>query len=327
MVALTGLILAPVASVLAIDLPDNITIPSAKVYHNLAVTGDMLVVYHGKFNYDSDNGTYPTIPASSSVILRFIADNGTILASASPYVYSPFDNSGYGDFVSGFYFEAADVPTWLGAHTINILGTPAYFSPAQTFSYTLTPSDYNSSNTTAVNQLDLYTEIIRLADVFHNIYPDVSLKSITDIGTVLSSYGEAYFKSAIPGLLELCPALFYVQVYVPEVMPVEEYDTSLGDTYSARMVGTDLARGAERLGDKFGVAGSFIWGIVAFSSSVFIMVKTAGKGWGIEPGLLLSGLIVILIATLFGDFMFKLMMIIGLVSAIGIMYVWALRRA
>jgi len=318
----------PGTAALAIDLPDNMQIISAKVYHSLVETDDMLVVFHAKVNYDSANGTYPTVPASSSILMRFVSDNGTILASSTPYVYSPFDTNGYGDLVSSFYLGADDAPAWEGEHVLNITGLPIYYSPLPTpVNYTLQISDYDDSEDQDTNQSDLYIEVLRLTDVFKIIYPDVALKSITDVGTVLSAYGEAYFKSAIPGLLDLCPALFYVQVYTPEVIEVEPYDTSLGDTLAERMGGTDIQRGMDRLGDIVGVGGSFIAGIVTFIGTMALCIFSMRRGWGIEPGIALSTLAVTLMAVLFGDFLFNLLMILALIAAIGIMYIVALRRA
>jgi len=324
-----GVLLATSTTAYAIDLPDSINLIDARAFQNLNETGDMLVVYHGKVNYDSYNGTYPAVPASSSIMLRFYADNGTLMASAAPYVYYPFDNNGYGDFVSAFYFDAASAPVWEGAHSINIQGVPSYYTPAEAVSLykPLASSDYEDSADTAVNQENLYIYILSLCDQFKSIYTDVSLKSTTDVGTVLSAYGEAYFKSAIPGLSTLCPDLFYVQVYIPEVMPVTAYDESLADTMATHTDGGDIERGMTRLGTVIGVGASFMWGLLTFVGSLVICIYCQKKGWGVELGMTISSLLVILIAVLVGDAIFSLMMIVGLLATIGIMWVMFLRRA
>jgi hypothetical protein len=310
----------------AIDLPDSLEIKSAAAFRDLIETGDTFIVFHGKANYDSYNGTYPTTPASLSILLRFYADNGTQLASAAPYVYSPFENAGYGDFVSGFYLTANESPTWGAGHYINIAGKPAYFTPVPTpTNYTLISSDYTTVTGSEDNQLALYIYIMGLADAFNSIYTDVPMKSVTDIGTVLSAYGEAYFKSALPGLEDLCPDLFYIQVYTPEVMAVTPYDKTLAAT--SRITGSDLERGMNRLGVHIGVTGIFMWGIVVFVGTIALCIFTEKKNWGIEAGMAAATLLVILIAMLVGDTWMSLMMIVSLIAALAIMWILFLRRA
>ena len=315
----------PGNAALAVDLPDNMSVITARAYKDLAVTGDMAVVFHAKINYDSDNGTYPDVPASQSIMFNFVAANGTRLASSSPYVFSPFETNGYGNLVSGFYFSADDAPEWEGSHKIEIIGLPAYFSPVPNPVYKeLIAQEYEQSSD---NEVALALEILRLCDVFKVIYPDIALKSTTGTGTVLSAYGEAYFKSAIPGLENLCPSIFNVQIYTPDLIEVTAYDTSLADTMAGHTEGSDLQRGMARIGEKFGVAGAFVWGFVTFIVAIVLCVITYRKGWGIEPGVGVSIAVVILVAVLIGDFMFNLTMIISLVAAIGIMYMLLLRRA
>jgi len=326
-IAITGLFLAPAAPVMAIDIPDSVTINTIHVYNSVIETGDSVFVFHGKTNYDSDNGTYPDVPASSTMIFRFVADNGTVMSSTVPYVYSPFETNGYGNFVSSFYFDADSAPTWGAAHKIEIIGLATHFTPVQEYNKTVQLSDYATSNSTTINRELMAIDILNLCDKFQIFYPDVSLKSITDVGTVLSIYGEAYFKSVIPGLLNMCPQLFAVQVTIPEVMPVTAYDMSLGDTYSARMVGSDLIRGATRLGAFIGVNAYFVWGLVMLGACIALMIFTTKRNWGIEPGIGLSLLLVIGMSIIFGNWIFALTMIISLIAIIALMYIWLLRKA
>ena len=322
------LILTPAPTVKAVELPDALQIIDAAVFQNVSQTGDFAVIFHGKINYDSDNGTYPETPASKTIMIRMYSDNGTLIASTQPYVYSLFQTNGYGDFISGFYFSAADAPTWGEDHRLNITGSPAYYSPIPTpINYTLQPSDYFDSSGQEENREGVYLYIIQLCDEFQAIYPDVNLKSTTDVGTVLSAYGEAYLKSAIPGLENICPQLFYVQVYTPDTIDVVPYNLDLADEMATHTEGGELQRGMNRVGEFFDVSGEFVWGVLVFIGSIIAMIFTSRKGWTIWPGMAVSFLLVILIAVLIGDFMFNLMMIIALLGAIGIVWILQLRRA
>jgi len=318
-----------ISAILAIGLPlvafawpndATITLQSRHVYRNLAEADDMAVIFH--WRWVSDN--YSATPASSTIFIE-LSINGTIQSAATPYVFSLFENNGYGDGMTGFYLSAATVPEWEGAYTIRIAGLPMYYSPYGDVPFKdfyLESSDYTSSTTQEDNRAELKTYILDECDIFKTIYPDVALKSVSSSGTTLSDYGEAYFTSTIPGLQTLCPDLFYIQTLVPEVMTVQAYDMSRQTITTARLEGTDLKRGAERLGTAMGVSWAVVWGIFTLIGCLVVAVKCAKKGWGVEVGLFINGCIVTAVALLVGDLMFTLVMVGGLLAIIGIS--WAL---
>ena len=101
----------------------------------------------------------------------------------------------------------------------------------------------------------------------------------------------------------------------------------LGEQYSQKLVGTDIERGAERLGDYFGVGGYFVLAVVTFGLALGASIWAARKGWGIEPGFIIAAAIVICASLLIGDAVFTIVMIASLVAAIAIVYVILLKRA
>lgn len=322
-VILIAIILAllPVA-VYALTPPTSISVQSVRAFQNVATAGDMAIIFHYKITYTP----YPTTPADKTFIFRLYADNGTLLATSTPYVFSFFSTKGYGDGVSSFYFTVQ--PSWEEAFIINILGVPAYYEPIQISNYTMSLSDYSSAVDTTDAQADLYNYIIGICNDFISIYADVPLKATTDTGTILSDYGEAYFRATVPGIQAMSSQLFFVQAYVPEQMPVTSYNMSLQTQYSTRLQGTDIMRGANRLGVKLGgISGAFVLGIVVLGTCIGTGVWTQRKGWPIELAMFVCVGIVILAALLIGDWAFTLAMIIGLVAGIGIMYIFFLKRA
>lgn len=299
-----------------------ISIQSIHAYQSLAEDGDMTVVFH--WRWTSDN--YSETAASRTVIIQLVADNGTVVSTTTLYVFTLFDTDGYQNNVSSFYLTPG-VAEWEGDYTVEIKGLPAYYSPPPVFEYPMSLSDYSTAADQEEARAELNTYILDLCSIFKTFYPDVLLKTESDMGIVLSSYGESFFTSVIPGLQTLCPTLFFVQVYVPEVMPVEDYDMSLQTQYTGRLEGTDLMRGADRLGDVIGVSAAFIWGIFMFIGMLAFGVFCSKKGWGIEVPLLVDGGAVVGFSMLFGDLFFTLAMILGLVSVMGIMYVITFKRA
>ena len=320
------LLLTNVSVAYALDPPDGMSIQSVKAFQNLAEDGDLAIIFHYRIPYETY--TYPTTPATDSIIFRLYADNGTLLSVSRPYVYSPFETNGYGDGVSSFYFTEEDAPPWEESFDINILGVPAYYDPIQTINYEMTAADYSTAELTVDSRYALYDTILSICDTFKTIYPEVALKATTDTGVVLSQYGESYFRGAIPGLQTLCPQLFFIQVYIPERIEVEPYTMDLQTTYTERLQGTDLQRGAERIGDTMGgLSGSFVFGMIAFIGCIIACILTMRQGWGIEPGLGISTGIIILGAVLVGNALFTITMIGGLVGGMAIMFIFAYKRA
>jgi len=312
-----------------LQAPSSIEVSDVRVFRNLVESGDSLFIFKYDIAYTSDN--YPVVPASSSFLFRHYDDDGVTLKNTSiPYNYSFFESNGYGDGVSSFYYSASDnAPTWAAASVINIYGGPAYFSPTQTLSYTLTPSDFTSETTQDANRDEMYAYVLSLADELESNYQDtgIVLSTTSDVGIVLSTYGELYFRSAIPGISSLCPDLFFIQVYVPEQMEVTAYDLSLGENYTARLAGTDWWDGFTKIGEGIGTSAVFASAAIFFVLCVAICVWTVKKEWGIEPGIAVSTLIGIFAAMLIGNVLFTIMMVVSLVAAMGIVYIIILKRA
>ncbi len=309
----------------AADPPDSMNIVEVKVFRNLAEDGDRLMVFQWNWDYSDNYTGLP--PASESILYRFYhTDNTTVLQTATPFVNPYFDSSGYGNNVGAFYFTAADNLTWNGAYNIQVYGLPLHFVAGTSISRSISTADYTSATTQTTNRAALAAYVLLLCDRFDGYY-DIILKGSSDSGIVLNQYGETFFKGAIPSLQTLCPELFFIQVYIPTPMSVQAYDMSLGTTYTGRLAGTDFKRGLDRLGTMAGVPGGVLLGLLGCAAVVAFGILTQRKGWGVEAGLIFSLPLAICGALLFGDALFTLLMICGLVAGIGITYLLIFKRA
>jgi hypothetical protein len=308
--------------VLAFDLPDSLTIDRAKAFQNLAETGDMLVV----FQYNYDDTPYPTTPSDKTLIFRFYDEDGELISQDVPFDYWAFENNGYGIGVGGFYFDSSTAPEWGGAHVISIVGLPAYFDEPLEVSYIL--SDYSSAEGQYNSQYDLYSYVLtNLVDTLETEYGLVLKSGTSEIS--LTIYGATYFQNVISNLQTLCPKLFIYQMYVPSNMEITpDYDMSQGASYSERLQGTDLMRGAERLGDHIGnISGTFVWGIFSFFGCIGTCIFTQKKWGEVWPGMVICIGFVTLLALLIGNWAFNILMIGGLLAAMAIMWVLVLKRS
>lgn len=319
----------PANAAVPIDPPSEVTVPDVMFFRHLAENNDMLCVFERDIAFTADN--YSTeYPASTTFEFRLYADNGTLLNSSTPYSFPYFGSYGYGPGIGAFYWSATDEqPTWGDNVTINIHGWPYYFSAEQDYSFSVDPEAYSESTTQEDSREELYNFIMLLADRMESAYTDtgIVLKTSSDIGIVLSTYGEMFFKGSIDGLLNLCPDLFFIQVYIPEKMTVEDYDMSAGANYTTRLDDTDIKEGFEKIEEKIGVSETMAAVLIYLVACVLICVWTIKKGWGIEAGAGIDAIIGVFAALVYGDVLFTLLMVLSLVAAMAIVWIMLLRRS
>jgi hypothetical protein len=306
--------------------PDSMSVLSVRAFTDLVETGDVSIVFRWSVDYGDDYtaANYTALnPASLAIIFQMYDPTGaTLLSTATPYVYGPFATNGYNQGVSSFYFTAADLlPEGLG-YLIRITQSPVYFTTPVSTTYTMTGNDWTNST-----EGDMYDHVMQLCDYLLAEYPTVTLKTSTDVGLVFSTYGESYFRAAVPGIQALCPALFYVQDYIPTEMTVTPYDSTLQDQYSIRMQGSEVKRGADRLMAHFGLTGYFGLGMGILVACIGCGIYSSRKGWGLEPGLIGASLVAIGGALLIGNAVFTIVMIGTLIAVIAIMFSYFGRRA
>lgn len=298
----------------------DITFQSIHAYRNLLVSGDMAIIFHWRWSSTNTSST----PASSAVLATLSYDDD-VVASATPYVFSPFDDNGYGDSVIGFYLTSGNWSSTL--YSVTIAGLPIVFGSDPPYKpYSLEASEFATGATQEENQEALRIYILNLCDIFRTIYPDVGLKAVQSGSTVLSDYGETFFRSTIPGLQFLCPRLFIVQSYVPAAMEIQEYNTSKKDAATAKLTGTDLKRGADRLGDALNTSGAVAFALIMVVGMGAILIACHRRGWGLEISTPINIFILAGMALLVGDLLFTLLMIAGFIAVIGLGYIFAGKR-
>lgn len=332
-----GLILSIVITLLLFAIPayayivapTSVTISDVTAFRNLAETGDMLIMFHYSMPYASDN--YSETPASESIMLRlYDTDNTTLLQAGVPYVNPFFGSNGYGEGDGSFYLDASEASgKWGTAVVIDISGSPVFFSPSFTKSYTLTTSDYTTETTQEANRDLLKSFILLECDRLAAAYQStgIVLKATSDIGIVLSPYGELYFRGAVNGLQNLCPDLFFIQSLIPSTMTVETYNTSLMDTYTNRLATDDLGKGFTRMGSLIGTGGPFFCGLLVVIVTLYLSYWAHRKNWGTEVGMLGGAIFAIIMSALVGDVVFIMVMAGSLVGAIGLVWLMFLKKA
>jgi len=305
------------------------SVKSCFVARNTIEAGDMTYIFH----YDlHTTDPLPTTPATYSFMFRLYDTDGvTLLAMSVPFSYQ-YLSYGYQEGVSSFYFTAAEVTAlglaWEDAVKLNIAGSPAYFTtlPAA-YTYTVQAVDYCASTDQTDNQNAVKDYILTVSDPLEiSATAVIALKGSTDSGTCLTTTGEYYFRGAVLGIQAISPQLFYVQYYVPEPTDMG-YDLAQRTVYTNRLAGTDIETGVTNTGALLGMTGAnflvLAFGIICLALIIFLTYK----GWGVEPGLNASGLILMGGGLLFGRSLFDATLIFTLLGGIFIFFSLWLKRA
>jgi len=195
------------APAMAIDEPLTVSLNSIEIFTGLLTNGDILAVVPYTISYTVE----PTENINETFIFRIIdTDNVTELGTALAY---PYDNGGYGSGVVSFYFADNTTVTWGESYIFRVQQNPTLYPLAQYWDFTVSASAYSEA---ADQALALKAKIIDSATFLTTEY-GVALLTQSEAGsTILSSTGELYYLNAIPGLQQMAPSLFSVQLEDPD---------------------------------------------------------------------------------------------------------------
>lgn len=276
----------------AIDLPDSTpTVESVNVYRNILETGDMLAVIY-------ENTPYATTPNSTAYDEAFIwrmydTDGTTELAQITGY---PYNDSGYGYNVVGFYFDADDAPTWGQSYPVRLTGTPTAFDDPPVYSYQINAADYSDLTDTddVKNAIgDLVLSLARNLNTEWELDSDDYLTTESESGTVLSLAGESFFRGAIYGIQAMASGAFNITVSnftVDDRTWSDNYTTVLSTQLSGTDIGTAMDAGNTMLDSSYNLFGLLIIFLVCVGF-VGACVYVGGDVWGTL--IFTSGIIVI----------------------------------
>ena len=285
--------------VFAIALPDSTpTIENIYAYRNVLETGDFLIIIYENTPYSSA----PSTPYSEAFIWRWIdTDNTTELASA---LGSNWNDNGYGYNVISFYMDASEAPTWGQLYHFRLSGTPAAFTSAPEYNYTMTTSDYSTLTDTDAVKAAIASTVITLATDLENkwgLSTSEALVEQGDVATVLTVFGEAFFRSAIYGLQAMAPAAFSVRITEINTT-ARTWTTTFVTELESQHAGNYIETGIEAGKDFFDVG----WNMAGLLAVMVIGIVLLFANWYLSGGNLWRGLVEVaapmVIATRLGIF-------------------------
>lgn len=301
-----------------IDIPDSApTVESIDCYRNVLETGDFFILVYENTPYEET----PDIDYSDAFIWRLMDTDGTIeLAQALGYDYN---ENGYGYNVISFYFSAEDAPTWEDDYYLTLSGTPSAFESPPEYTFEISHADYSALIDTDAVKTAIAARIITMAADLDNkwgLNETTSLLLEVETGTVLSIYGEAFFRGAIYGIQAMAPDIF--RLVISDITALtdrewgEEYTTNLTTQYSGTYLDPALEAGKSFFNLDYNFMGMLITLIICAGLIFATWYLSGGNLW---KGFIESAapLVICTRMALFG------MGELGLIAAVGWLYVSA----
>lgn len=306
------LLVLPLVSVYADTAdPDSVSIDALYVNRHLIETGDVLFY----LLYDISYGTPPSDPIDETFIFRLLdTDQSTELGSVEAYEgVSP--SNGYGKGVASFYFPASTAPAWGQAYFVRIAGKPSAFDDPYSQDFIIGSASYTDQTTQDGNRDEAYSQIIYMAQQLEIDWATVTLLAEGDIGTVLASQGETYFRNAIPGLQAMMPPLFDIQLQDPS-WTGRTWTTTQQSEYESRFAGTWVNTAISGTGSLFSVDTNLIASIPILIACGILLYLSARETNQVYSGLL-NCVLVIMIGGALG---WTPMAIIGILTILCVIY-------
>lgn len=241
---------------LALAEPSSVSLDDIVIFHDLLTPGDMLATVP----YNVSFATAPDENISQTFIFTVLSPDGsTVNGTALAY---PAYNGGYGPGLVAFYWASGMVSG--ESYIFRVQENPVYYPAPDYWDFPVSVSNYSTETDQAVA---LKTKILD-SSIFLSTSFGVPLSSTSESGgLVLSAYGELYYLNVIPGLQQMTPTLFSVQLEDPDFTR-RSWSTSFADALKTKYEGTILYDAMTGFGGLFSVETTGAMTIV----SVFIFL-------------------------------------------------------
>ncbi|KKK44461.1 hypothetical protein LCGC14_3167090, partial [marine sediment metagenome] len=192
-----------------LPVPDTLEIETVQIYHSYIEDNDQILVFSTKILWDE--GIPATLNPADFFYIQ-VLDDGVLLKQNRIVMWGYVPGS--------IYISAATALTWNEDYTFRIIGTDKFGAPPSV-SYTLGAANYigGDYNFLATWVLDLAT---RMQD---SVYWG-ELIEFQFSQKILNAQGSLIFSTAIPGLADVAPQVFYPEgasaEYVKPTAPKDE---------------------------------------------------------------------------------------------------------
>jgi hypothetical protein len=307
---LLSILIVPTAIATA-TLPESLDILSSKAFASVLQPNDLLVIFRYQISYT----TLPTPESATDLYIFSLLNttNTTEYGSVTPYAYM---TRGYGYGLSAIYLSSTLAPPWGTSYQIRIMGNPAKFSsanltnPIEFFLVTDCPMDTSAT--------DIGNYIIEQMHELETPWVKTLVIPSSGGGMILSTIGEIYLTSAIPGFAAMAPQIAAIQtVLSPPAVLTYGNTTAVNLTgqYAGTWVGTALDS-----------AGSLAISVFAFGCFLAIVIACKQKLGRVEPGYI-AGCLFLIGASRTFRFPLEINLVLALLCGIYLAYILIFRNA
>lgn len=296
--------------------PTSVTLPDTIVYRHLIQANDWFV----SCPYDIEYASSPGIGIERLFTFSLLSTDGsTEIGSIVPYSYV---NYGFPRGVTGFYIADSTNTTsgnltWGSGYIVRVRENPSQYPSPINWDFPLSSSNYHNQTSQSANQGALLAQLLSWASKLDTDWSTTGIVLLTssDQGTVLSSYGELYFRSAIQGLQNMCPTLFAVQTE-PLTYEKRSWDYSLWTTFQTRWAGTFIADFMTGFAGLFSVTTSWATSMASVIIFAVIIIFSLRKMKGTTLSAFMDGFTILIMATLSGWFSFTICGLAAFIAAV-----------
>lgn len=294
-----------VTPALAIDDPNVIDISSVFVYRHCLENNDQLYIVEYELTYTIDN---PDESVTQAFLCRLM-DGPIELGVTAPYA---FHNNGYGKGIFAIYFSALDAPDWNGAYTMRLEGNPTLSwtgAPPSTFIDVF--DSWSTSSGIPTTQNELSARILYLANLYETEWT-LDMVTTGATGSYLTTYGEMYFTTAIPGLQTMAPTAFSGTALSPD-WNRQTFTQTYAEELAAGVEGTplDVAPAAT----EFGLSRMWMSSALYLLGSV-ILIFLLSRGIGSSRAAILLSIPLVVAGALLGMLPLVLAIMMGFAALV-----------
>lgn len=269
------------------------TMASIHVYRNLRTPGDALFLVYANIPYAS----LPALSVNDAFVWQLKNTDGvTQLGTTTGYA---FHDKGYNYNLYSLYIESGI--TWNTAYPIKLVGNPTAFSSPPSYSFSVAGSDFSTNSEQSVEQAELAARVLAIAqdlNVRWTLSFEDSLIISVETKTVLSTYGQSFFRGAITNIQDMAPALFTSVVVDTGDLTSRTWNSTYSDALKNQYNGTWL--------DSVFAAGPVLWGtaddlmtiIITFAMCVGLIVSNIMIASDMYGGLHDAGFLMVITARL-----------------------------
>lgn len=237
--------------------PPGPSMEDINIYRNVLETGDQLMIIYANIPYDP----LPDTPVTQTFTWRLM-DGGIELGST---LGTDYNDDGYGYNIYSMYWTAAEViangMVWGDVtYQARLSGNPVVFDTPPVYNFNLNAGMYTALTVQSDVQAAIAALVLTTSADLDNKWGLTAANSLlteNETATVLSVFGESFWRGAVNGLQAMSPTIFSVIVTAID-LDERTWDTEYSENVTTQWAGTWIETATTAGGVLFGTDYDFL---------------------------------------------------------------------